>query len=396
MKSDKSRRFSALLVIISFLISTAIISAGAATVDLKPGEWEMVQTTQVPGIRICQSMVYDSESDVVIMFGGHNGQKNVNETWVYDFNENTWTKMEPSMSPPGRVGTGFVYDPGRDICILFGGIGDNSVFFNDTWKYNYNTNTWTELHPISSPSKRTKGFAAYDIESDRVVWFGGYGPDMKLLDETWSYNLDENTWVNRTTSTRPQARQRNPMMYDEESDRIIMFGGWLGETNVLDDTWAYDFNTNTWTDMNPEPKPSPTCRNGLTYDSKRDLIVLTHGFGGEGGDRSETWTYDYNTNTWRRIEFSCAVAQARHCFFLQYDRESDVYVFQGGNDGTNSYYDTWVFKLPGETESKGMNWLLFLLVLVIIIIVVVLIAVKRKGTKRKGKSLLVLKPPEEE
>ncbi len=386
---------SVLLVISSSFFSMTLLSAGGAPVDLEPGDWEMVQTTQVPGIRICQSMVYDSENDVIIMFGGHNGLKNVDETWVYDFNQNTWTKMEPSVNPPGRVGTGFVYDPVRDICILFGGIGDNNIFFQDTWKYDYDTNTWTELFPSSSPSSRTKGFMAYDIESDQVIWFGGYGPDLNLLDETWSYNLDENNWVNRTTSVAPQGRQRNPMMYDEESDRVILFGGWLGETDVLDDTGAYDFNTNTWTDMNPEPKPNPTCRNGLTYDSKRDLIVLTHGFGGEDGDRSETWTYDYNTNTWSRIEFQSTVAQARHCFFLQYDRESDVFVFQGGNDGTNSYYDTWVFKLPEEAKSDASNWTIFLLIGVIVL-VIILIAVMRKRTKKEGPSLLILKPPEKE
>ena len=68
--------------------------------DLEIGEWEMAHTTQIPGIRICQSMVYDTESDVIIMFGGHNGLKNVGETWVYDFNLNTWTNMEPSVNPP--------------------------------------------------------------------------------------------------------------------------------------------------------------------------------------------------------------------------------------------------------------------------------------------------------
>lgn len=386
---------SVLLVISSFFFSMTLFSAGGATIDLEPGTWVKVQTTQVPGIRICQSMTYDSESDVIIMFGGFDCEKFLGETWVYDFNVNTWTNKKPLISPPGRVGTGFVYDPGRDICILFGGVCENNMVLGDTWKYDYNTNTWTELKPTVSPSPRGKGFMAYDIESDQMIWFGGYGSDLKLLDETWSYNYDENQWVNRTTTLAPQGRKRNPMVYDEESDRVILFGGWLGENDVLDDTWSYDFNTNTWANMNPKVKPNPTCRNGLTYDLKRDLVVLSHGFGGEDGDRCETWTYDYNTNTWSKIEFQCTVAEARHCFYMHYDDESDTVVFQGGADSDTSYSDTWIFKLPEEAKSDGSNWTIFLLIGVIVL-VIILIAVMKKRTKKEGPSLLTLEPPEKE
>jgi hypothetical protein len=52
----------------------------------------------------------------------------------------------------------------------------------------------------------------------------------------------------------PPSVSRHAMVYDEEKDRIILFGGWL-DPNVpfdfTDEFWAYDYESNTWTDLTP-------------------------------------------------------------------------------------------------------------------------------------------------
>src|SRR5437660_1798272 len=47
------------------------------------------------------------------------------------------------------------------------------------------------------------------------------------------------------------------MVYDSQSDRVVLFGGSLGAT-FLADTWEYDFNANSWTFVEqPLPLSAP-------------------------------------------------------------------------------------------------------------------------------------------
>ncbi len=69
-------------------------------------------------------------------------------------------------------------------------------------------------------------------------------------------------WTNMSPVEEPSPRYVHDMAYDNESDRIILFGGWTG--SVVNDTWAYDFNTNAWTNMSPDTRPS--ARDGHAMD----------------------------------------------------------------------------------------------------------------------------------
>jgi hypothetical protein len=137
-------------------------------------------------------MAYDSQSDRVILFGGY-GTGELGDTWAYDYNTNTWTEMTPSNSPESRDYHSMVYVPTTDRIILYGG-GDN-VGRDDTWAYDYNTNTWTEMAPEFSPGLRSWHSMAYDAGTETVVFFGGAPRrDPIFHDDTWFYDPLANTW----------------------------------------------------------------------------------------------------------------------------------------------------------------------------------------------------------
>src|SRR3989442_8385889 len=79
----------------------------------------------------------------------------------------------------------------------------------------------------------------------------------------------------------PPVRDFHAMAYDSRSDRVILFGGWGGYGNPrpLGDTWAYDFSTNTWTQMFPAVGPPARMYFAMTYDNQSDRVIL---FGGGG------------------------------------------------------------------------------------------------------------------
>ena len=48
------------------------------------------------------------------------------------------------------------------------------------------------------------------------------------------------------------------MVYDSRADRVLLFGGAELSANAgLNDLWAYDYETNTWTERHPAVSPPP-------------------------------------------------------------------------------------------------------------------------------------------
>src|SRR3989440_12002406 len=159
------------------------------------------------------------------------------------------------MTPPAPTSPLMPYASRFRSVILFGGlslVGNVSILLGDTWAYDLNANTWTNLNPGNAPRVRYIHALAYDSESDRVILFGGaYGSGNAtfLLNDTWAYDFNTNTWTNMNPANAPPARYGHAMAYDSRSDRVILSGGFYN------DTWPYDSNTNTWTTMTPAVTP---------------------------------------------------------------------------------------------------------------------------------------------
>jgi hypothetical protein len=293
-----------------------------------PAPTDTPEPTEIPALnpspRGYVSMTYDSESDKIILFGGQltGTMHGSDETWAYDVASNTWTKMKPDSGPPEKGAVDLVYDVESDRVILFGGnYGDK-----DTWAYDYNTNTWTEKS--KGPGAHLGYRMAYDIESDRCILFGGYLMGVEFFDDTWVYDYNSDTWTKMNPSTRPAGRNYHAMAYDPQADRVILFGG--GDfSKSMDDTWAYDYNSDTWTEMEPGegPRPRPRSYLAMVYDTKAERVIL---FGGEAG-MSETWSYDYASNTWTKLEPGKSPAASRHA--LAYSSAADRVILFGGQVG---------------------------------------------------------------
>jgi hypothetical protein len=82
------------------------------------------------------------------------------------------------------------YDANADLIILFGGF--ESSYISDTWAYDFDSDTWIRTHSGRGPSPRAVPRLVYDTESDRIVLFGGgtgTGFDVAGSDETWAHQL---------------------------------------------------------------------------------------------------------------------------------------------------------------------------------------------------------------
>src|SRR6266566_2995557 len=205
-----------------------------------------------PSARDGHTMVYDSRADRFILFGGWGIG---NETWSYDLASNSWSRMRGSNAPSARGGHAAVYDSRADRVILFGGQVDTATS-RETWAYDVESDTWTNLTPQVGPSPRAGAGMAYDALADRIILFGGTAGYYGYARDTWVFDYSSDIWTNvtPTETSVPSGRAAHAMAYDSRADRTILFGGQA--ISGIDETWAYDFNANTWKNMNPVTKPS--------------------------------------------------------------------------------------------------------------------------------------------
>ncbi len=79
-------------------------------------------------------MVFDAGAGGVLLFGGFDGNTELDDAWAYDIAANTWTEVQVTSSrPAGREEHALVYDPQAGRVLLFGGFDASDTDLNDLW-----------------------------------------------------------------------------------------------------------------------------------------------------------------------------------------------------------------------------------------------------------------------
>lgn len=355
------------LLILLLINSRNVIQVGAQT-----NGWTKMEPPSAPPARYDFPLTYDEKADQIILFSGTSDSYSVFEdTWAYDDDSNTWSNMAPASSPPGSVGYNMIYDSESERIILFGGINWSGVTIEEkwvcqteTWVYDYETNIWTNMTPDMSPPGRAWYSMAYDAESDRVIIFGGFW-EGTINADTWVYDYNDNNWTQMFPIIHPSQRFGQSMVYDAESDQIILFGGidQVGTNSMPEressETWAYDYNENTWRNMTPATRPTARSsnQNNLVYDMKADRVILFGGETIEGNYFDDTWTYDYETDNWENMKCNIYPSE-RSRFNMAYDMDSNQTILFGGGHsffsaGLTVFSDTWTYQFNPPSSESG-------------------------------------------
>jgi len=229
------------------------------------------------------------------------------ETWAYNIDTGVWENRHPAAEPPPRWGSMMVYDPKADRILLYGGTSwlDFSTVLGDLWAYDYEANTWTELHPPVSPPPHHFPVLEYVPTIDRVILFGGFQQGFTtLFNDTWAYDYSHNRWKNLNPANPPAPRAYHYMAFEPTTNRIVMFGGTLhpseNEDEVpINETWVYSVANNSWTQVFSVDTPSPRAWHVMSRTNGPVLL-----FGG-GASRfaytNDTFLYRSRSNRWEQV-----------------------------------------------------------------------------------------------
>lgn len=172
------------------------------------------------------------------------------EVWMYDPDSNSWTQKADFAGGPRDAGFSFVINDTAYIGCGFDGAG----VWNDMWRYNSMTDSWTALNAV--PFGNMLFPATFVLNNKGYVATGEVNTVSSAyeVNTLWMYNPAGDTWTQKADFPGT-ARQTsfsfvlNGMAY--------VGGGQAGYVNVYTDMWWYDAITDSWSAAGNTPSSYP-------------------------------------------------------------------------------------------------------------------------------------------
>jgi len=308
-------------------------------------QWSSQHTPTTPDMS--GVMVYDSTRKRMVMFGPALISASTfpptleSQTWEYD--GTTWQQILTAHNPPALGLQGFAYDSDRRLAVLFGGEGfEPGMEVDDTWEYD--GVDWYQRHPATSPGAGGGTAMVYDAARKKTFLFGGGSPS---TNDTWEY--DGSNWSQLVLAQSPPARRTHAMVYDSLRQKVVVYGGQqTGNSTDLagDDTWEWDGSS--WTQVNAMGLPGGRIIAIAAYDAARGQMVL-HGGTSDWGDLADTWLW--NGANWTSGDLGAVPAP--HAFAgLAYDSNRQRVVMFGGGSYVSAYEAADTFEWNGSLWSR--------------------------------------------
>ena len=211
-----------------------------------------------PDPRVAAALAYEASTGRLLALGGTAGDgSSLQDFWSWD---GTWRQITATPQPIRDYNTVMVYDPVREATIVPPG--------PDKLTWLWKGGSWTAVS-AGVPTLTFQGnqTAVFDTQRKQVVLVGSGANGEAVFTWTWDGSL----WREAKSATVPPPRAGSAVAYDEVSNRVLLFGGYYGEGQALQDTWAWDGSS--WTELHPPTTPT----SGLAYsayDAVNGNVVL--------------------------------------------------------------------------------------------------------------------------
>ncbi|MFA6569761.1 MAG: kelch repeat-containing protein [Bacteroidota bacterium] len=318
------------------------------------GVWEELKPTNSPLPRLAFGMAEIGDGKVLI-FGGEDNTKKQDETWIYDYNENTWTQINNDIHPDKRYNL-IMARITKNKVLMFGGWNPSGLieagYYNDTWLFDLETLQWTEVKPEIKPSPR-RSFGLAQLMDGKVLLFGGDTVAANYANDTWLFDIDSNNWqrIPNGISTRPPECEAG-MMAQIDTGKILYYGGFYSKR--LDETWLFDYNVKKWIKIEPKLKSVPIAGSSMAGIRKNEVVF----WGGDldsYGHYDELWLFDLIDSSWKNIQTNIK-PDGRYAHQIVNFDENMIFLFGGLNNQKNRWHnDTWLFTLKTDYVNDNVS-----------------------------------------
>ena len=188
------------------------------------------------------------------------------------------------------------------------------------------------------PEEREDHTLTVTSDGSTAYLFGGRTADGSSLDDLWALDLATDTWSQVTGGGPPARFGHNAAWVDGEG--LVIFAG-QSEAAFYNDLWAYDPAADAWSRL-PAGGDMPVARYGSCAAVGPDgRLWISHGFTSDGTRFADTRAYDFSTQTWTD-ETPAAERPVERCLHSCWWTDNGAFVlYAGQTTGVSALGDLW-------------------------------------------------------
>ncbi|QNK63665.1 hypothetical protein H7F33_03960 [Pedobacter sp. PAMC26386] len=321
------------LVSISFVIAIILLGSCKKDKDNGPDEWAKGSDFEGAPRSAAASFIIDGK---IYITGGFNGEKRLNDLWMYDPKLTNWFRIAGADFP----GEGRNYAVGFSVAgkgyIGTGTDGTNSL--KDFYEFTPETKTWKKIADF--PGEVRYGAIAFSGNGKGFVGSGtSINGDLK---DFYSYDPLLNSWTQVTSL--PGSKRAYAFTFT--IGEITYVGGGSNNGANLPDFWSYNTKNDTWSGLNDLLRDDKVESNKkYHYDlRRRSAATFTIGQkayisgGTSSGVTGTTWAYDPKIDLWEQHKDFAGVAREAA---IGFGVDGKGYVTTGKNG--SHFDDLWIF-----------------------------------------------------
>jgi len=317
-----------------------LVACGSSDDDLI-GNWVSIYDVE-PGGR--SDAVSVSVNDIGYFGTGYNSSDDYryNDWWKYDPNTNAYTQLADF---PNKISGAVAFECAGDIYVGSGYDGD--IRLNDFYKYSITDNSWSKIDDL--PGDARYGAVAFTV-NDKGYVGTGVAANTVYLKDFYCYDPVTSTWSDATSFGGTKRYEAVSFVIDNVA--YVVTGT---KSAKVYDFWKYDGNANPDNVVWEQLRDIYDTDDDNSYDDDYDDIIRYGGVafvsgglgyvttGGSGGSGSVTWEYDPSDDTWDEMtSFEGSSRGGAVSFSL-----NDVgYVLTG-----SGFSDIWYFEPDAEQDD---------------------------------------------
>lgn len=235
-----------------------------------------------------------------------------------------------------------------------------SLFFAGALFVHAAGQTWTESS-TGPAGDRNSHSMVWDSANERMLLFGGWDGNT-FFNDLWSYDPTTDTWTEVTpTGTPPVPRAYAPAVWDSVNEKMVFFGGLDVGFFVLDDVWSYKAATNKWIEMPNSGGPPATDAHAVAFDPLTTTMFVAGGFQ-QGTRTRDLWAYSTSSGTWSKkspmpmeLGFHTAVFDPETRTILVFGGSNEVPTIQDKIFSYDVDSDTWTTLNPATIGPRHVH-----------------------------------------
>ncbi|KAI0335160.1 hypothetical protein GY45DRAFT_1317686 [Cubamyces sp. BRFM 1775] len=319
----------------------------------------------VPCRRGGHAMCMDEQNGIIYLFGGWDGQRNLDDFWAYDVAADTWKLLSLATSrekngPSPRACHKMVFDSKTGSIYLLGRLGDADLVDGPGGRMGVPLSDLPDGPLLRNGTIEWRSYLSREVHlaeqmadaaariSQHLAGSAAYASSNQCS-EFFRYHtrgLDAGKWdllaFDTAASGGPPVISDHQMVIDSEAQVIYVFGGHVNDAECdpskFSGMYSYDIRTSRWKLYNTtdayasHPSIPPRFGHSMVLDTKTQTLFI---FGGQRDERylADMYTFHIPTSTVTELFSNCATVGGPDPCFTQravIDCETrEIYVFGG-------------------------------------------------------------------